>query len=174
MEFSLLPWREAFIADVAKNANNKAIAANLRDVFPFPYTEDDARGYVEGCMLNDENQQLCRAIVINNEAIGSIGVFVKDDVYRKSAELGYWLAQPYWGQGVMTQAVKLLCQEAFERFDIVRIFAEPYASNCGSRRVLEKAGFQQEGLFKNSVFKNGRLLDSCMYALLKQEDPINA
>lgn len=167
MEFSLLPWEEAFIADVAKHANNAAIAANLRDVFPFPYTAADARAYVESCMRQEGDGQLCRAIVMEQEAVGSVGVFVKDDVYKKSAELGYWLAQPFWGNGIMTQAVKQLCDEAFHTFDIVRIFAEPYAHNQGSRRVLEKAGFLQEGLLKNSVLKHGALYDSCIYALLK-------
>lgn len=168
MEFELMAWKEAFIIDVAKNANNAAVAANLRDAFPFPYTMSDAREYIDSCILHEGKGQLCRAIVVEKEAVGSIGIFVKNDVYCKNAELGYWLAQPFWGKGIMTAAVKQLCEEAFAVFDIVRIFAEPYACNEGSRRVLEKAGFVQEGLFKNSVFKNGKLYDSCMYALLKK------
>jgi ribosomal-protein-alanine N-acetyltransferase len=98
--------------------------------------------------------------------VGSIGVFVKDDVYRKSAEIGYWLGEPYWGRGIMTDAIRQMCRMAFERFDIVRIFAEPFAYNAGSMRALEKAGFTLEGVHRMSVFKNGQFYDSCTYALL--------
>ena len=91
------------------------------------------------------------------------------DVYRRSAELGYWLAEPHWGKGIMTGAVRRICAEGFARWDIVRIFAEPYAYTTPSRRVLEKAGFALEGVLRQSVWKRGKLLDSCMYALLRQE-----
>lgn len=167
--FTLRPWRLSDAGDVAAAANNQKIAANLRNVFPFPYTLADAEWYVGDCVAQGEARQLTRAIVIDEKAAGSIGVFVKDDVYEKSAELGYWLAEPYWGQGVMTEAVRQLCREAFGRFDVLRIFAEPFADNLGSRRVLEKAGFTCEGTMRNGVFKNGRVHSYCMYALLREE-----
>ena len=101
--------------------------------------------------------------------MGGVSVQIQSDIYRKSAELGYWLAQPYWGQGVMTQVVNRVCQEAFGRFDIVRIYAEPFAHNAGSRRVLEKAGFSLEGVMRDGAVKNGRILSYCMYSLLRRE-----
>lgn len=167
MEFSLEKWDARFIDDVARYANNQKIARWLRDVFPYPYTCADAEGYVLACAADDETAQLCRAVVINGHAVGSVGVFVERDVYRKSAELGYWLAEDYWGQGVMTAAVRQICAEAFDKFEIVRIHAEPFAGNTGSRRVLEKAGFALEGVKRQSVWKNGELQDSCIYALLR-------
>ena len=167
MDFTLEKWTEAYISHVAKSANNKAIADNLRNAFPHPYTYEDAKGYVEFCMAADESTQCTRAIVVNGEAVGSIGIFLKDDVYCKSAEIGYWLAKPFWGRGIMSSAVRQLCAYSFEHYDIVRIFAEPYAANIGSRKVLEKAGFALEGILKKSVFKNGNLYDSCMYALIQ-------
>lgn len=155
------------IDDVARFADNPKIAACLRDAFPSPYTLADARAYVTGCIQAGEQTQLCRAIVADGRAVGSIGLFVQGDVYRKSAELGYWLAEKYWGRGIMTKAVTLLCREGFERFAVERIYAEPFAFNLGSRRVLEKAGFTLEGIKRKSVYKNGIIEDSCIYALLR-------
>lgn len=165
MDFILRPWRIEDAETLASYANNSKIAANLRDAFPHPYTVSDAAGYINFCLgMKDE---LCFAIEVDGKAVGSIGVFLKDDVYRKSAELGYWLAEPFWGKGIMSEAVSRICEQAFSEHDIVRIFAEPFARNLGSRRVLEKAGFELEGILKKSVFKNGAIEDSCMYAKLR-------
>ncbi|MCI8360954.1 MAG: GNAT family N-acetyltransferase [Clostridiales bacterium] len=167
MDFILREWTEEDAETLAACANNPKIAANLRDVFPCPYTLADARAYINGCAAGPEEKQLCRAIAIDGQAAGSIGVFLGDDVYRRSGELGYWLAEPYWGQGIMTRAVEQICREAFDRFVIDRIYAEPFARNQGSRRVLEKAGFRLEGVMRKGVYKNGETLDYCMYALLR-------
>jgi [ribosomal protein S5]-alanine N-acetyltransferase len=165
MEFQLVEWNKSHIDGVVKHANNQKIADNLRDTFPFPYTYADAEWYVNDCMEKADSSQIARAIEVDGEVVGSIGIFVKDDVYRKSGELGYWLSEEYWGKGIMSEAVKQICKEAFERFDIVRIFAEPFSYNTGSRRVLEKAGFTLEGILKQSVCKHDKIYDSCMYAL---------
>lgn len=170
MEFELRKWNLADSQDIAHYANNKKIAANLRNVFPYPYTLADAEGYIRSCVENSEERQICRAIVVNGRAAGSVGIFCGTDVYEKSAELGYWLAEEFWGNGIMAEAVKQLCQEAFDRFDIIRIYAEPFAYNTGSRRVLEKAGFSLEGIMKKGAYKNGQIHDYCMYALLKDTD----
>lgn len=167
--FTLRSWRRRDAEAVAAVADNPHIAANLRNAFPSPYTLADAEWYVNDCIARGEERQLTRAIMIEGRAAGSIGVFVRDDVYEKSAELGYWLAEEHWGRGVMTEAVRQICREAFDRFDILRIFAEPFADNLGSRRVLEKAGFTCEGTMRNGVFKNGRVRSYCMYALLREE-----
>lgn len=168
MQFCLRPWQETDAESIAEYANNWKVAQNLRDIFPFPYTLEDARWYADHCAKEDENDRLVRIIEVSGRAAGCISVFLEEDVYRKSAELGYWLGEPFWGHGIMTEAVREICAEAWERFDIVRIFAEPFACNKGSCRVLERAGFQLEGIKRSSVFKNGELLDSCMYALVKE------
>lgn len=167
MEWRLRKWRETDAADFAAYADNKKIADNLRNAFPYPYTLSDAQDYVRQCIACGEERQYLRAIAVEDRAVGSIGVFLGDDVYSRSAELGYWLAEDFWGRGVMTGAVRQICGEVFARYDVVRIYAEPFARNRGSRRVLEKAGFTLEGILKNSVCKNGELLDSCMYALVR-------
>jgi len=167
--FILRPWRPEDAETVAIAADNPKIAANLRNVFPHPYSLADAEWYINDCVAQGEERQLTRAIVINGRAAGSIGVFVKDDVYEKSAELGYWLAEEHWGKGVMTEAVRRICREAFGRFGIIRVFAEPFADNQGSRRVLEKAGFTYEGTMRDGVFKYGQVHSYCVYSLLREE-----
>ena len=167
MDFILRPWKQEDINDVLRYANNDKIARNLRDVFPYPYILTDAQAFVNSCVEGDEDRQLCRAIEADGHAVGSIALFRGSDVYRLTAELGYWLAEEYWGRGMMTRAVQQICQEGEERWDdLVRIYAEPFAHNTASRRVLEKAGFALEGVLRHSVCKQGRIWDSCMYALL--------
>lgn len=167
MDFTLRPWKMEDVDDVLRYANNDKIARNLRDAFPFPYILTDAQEFVNSCVEGDEEKQLCRAIEVDGRAVGSIGLFLGSDVYRMTAELGYWLAEDFWGRGIMTEAVKRICQEGEERWDdLVRIYAEPFAYNTASRRVLEKAGFTLEGVMRSSVCKRGKIYDSCMYALL--------
>ena len=166
--FTLRPWQSGDAKAVAAAADNPNIAANLRNAFPSPYTLADAEWFVNDCIARGEARQLSRAIIIGGKPAGSISVCQKDDVYEKSAELGYWLAEEHWGQGVMTGAVVEICREAFARFAILRIFAEPFAGNPGSRRVLEKAGFTLEGIMRNGVYKNGRVQSYCMYGLLRE------
>lgn len=169
MRIDLRPWRPEDAGSVARYASNPKIAANLRDVFPYPYTHKDAIDYIESCLKADPARQLTRAIAVDGEAVGSVGAFLGSDVYRKSAEIGYWLAEPFWGRGIMTRAVIWICREAFDAFDIVRLYAEPFARNTGSRRVLEKAGFRLEGILRQSVCKQGEILDSCIYALTRSD-----
>lgn len=168
-EFQLRPWKTEDAKSLAKSANNLHIAQNLRNAFPNPYTLEAAVWYINDSIANAGEKQINDAIVVDGQAVGSIGIFVKDDVYEKSAELGYWLSEDYWRRGIMSKAVGIICQEAFERFDIIRIFAEPFADNAGSRRVLEKAGFTCEGIMRNGVYKNGEIHSYCMYSVLREE-----
>ena len=167
--FELKPWKTEYAESMRMAADNPKVAANLRNVFPNPYSIEDANFYINMMIEAGEEKQLARAIVIDGKAVGSVGVFVQGDVYEKSAELGYWLSEDYWRQGIMSCAVKQICKEAFEKFDIVRIYAKPYASNKGSRGVLEKVGFTYEGTMRNGVYKHGKLDSYCMYSLLKEE-----
>ena len=101
-------------------------------------------------------------------AVGSIGAFRQGNIHYRTAEIGYYLAEEYWGKGIMTEAVRLLCENVFEKTDIIRIYAEPFAYNIGSRRVLEKAGFQFEGIMKCNAMKNGQILDMARYGITRQ------
>lgn len=168
-EFILREWKMEDAESIAIAANNPKVAEKLRNVFPNPYTLADAKWYANDCIENEGNNQIVRAIVVDGKAVGSIGIFVKDDVYEKSGELGYWLSEDYWRQGIMSHAVKMISKEAFERFDIIRIFAEPFEDNAGSRGVLGKAGFTYEGTMRNGVYKNGKVHSYCMYSILRDE-----
>lgn len=173
VDFQLRSWKIEDAESVARAADNPKIAKNLRNVFPSPYSLEDAIWFIRDCISHEEEtgekRQLTYAIVVDKQAVGSIGVFVKEDVYEKSGELGYWLSEEYWGRGIMTRAIERICREAFTAFDIVRIYAEPFAHNAGSRRALEKAGFTYEGTMRNGVYKNGQVYSYCMYSILREE-----
>lgn len=168
-DFTLRAWRTEDAKALAQAANNPNIAKNLRNAFPYPYTLDSAKWFIDDCIANAAKKQIIYAIEVEGQAAGGISVSVLDDVYEKSAELGYWLAEDYWRNGIMARAVSAVCKEAFETYDIVRIFAEPFADNAGSRGVLEKAGFTCEGTMRNGVYKNGELHSYCMYSILREE-----
>jgi ribosomal-protein-alanine N-acetyltransferase len=168
VDFLLRRWNEEDVESLAKYADNLAIAQNLRNIFPSPYTEEDALWYINDILNKGEERQCLRAIEINGEAVGNIGVFLMDDVYCKSAELGYWLGEPFWGHGIMSRAIHELCSYTFDHYEIIRIFAKPFAHNIASRRALEKSDFELEGILRKSVYKNGKIYDSCIYALTRK------
>ncbi len=114
-----------------------------------------------------ENDTFAFAITVNDKVVGSIGAFRQGNIHRQTAEMGYYIAEDYWNQGITTEAVKQLCDYVFENSDIIRIFAEPFAHNTGSCRVLEKAGFVYEGTLRSNAVKNGKVVDMKMYSLLK-------
>ena len=117
----------------------------------------------------DANETFAFAITTEGKVIGSIGVFRQGNIHRRTAELGYYIAEAYWGKGLMTKAVRQICRYVFDNSDILRIYAEPFAFNAASCRVLEKAGFQYEGTLRSNAVKNGSVIDMKMYSLLKSE-----
>lgn len=166
MTIELKKWTYDFVDDLPELANNKKIADNLRDIFPHPYTTEEARHFIEFCMNTPENKLLNRAVFFNKRVVGSVGLTFGEDVYAKSAEIGYWLAEDYWGKGIATEAVRIMCRTAFEQYGLARVYAAVYSYNKGSCRVLEKCGFLMEGVLRKSVFKNEELFDSYMYGLV--------
>lgn len=169
---SIRGWKMKDAPALAKAINNKNILDNLRDGIPFPYTEKDAEEFIGATLAAEKDTQYAFAITYDGNVIGSIGVFRKENVHRLTAELGYYIAEPYWGKGITTEAVKLICAYAFENTDLVRIFAEPYAFNTASCRVLEKAGFQFEGVLRQNAIKNGQLIDMRLYAIIRKGNRI--
>ncbi len=167
MYCNIRKWRLSDAADLAETLSNKNLQDNLRDGLPFPYTEKDGLQYINAMLSADKNDTFAFAVTIDDKAIGSISVFRQGNIHRLTAELGYYIAQNYWGKGIMTQAVKQICEYVFYNTDIVRIYAEPFAYNSASCRVLEKAGFQYEGLLKQNAIKNDKVIDMKMYALIK-------
>lgn len=167
MTCQIRPWRLTDAPDLAAALSNRKIQENLRDGPPYPYTVQDAREYISGMLCADETKTFAFAVTVQDKAIGSIGVFRGENIHRQTAELGYYLAEEYWGNGLMAQAVRQVCSHVFANSDILRIYAEPFSRNTASCRVLEKAGFAYEGTLRQNAVKNGEVLDMKMYALLK-------
>ena len=159
-------WTMADAPSIAKYANNRKIWKNLRDAFPHPYGLQDAVDFLS--RVTNESPRTVFAIATPSEAIGSIGLMIGRDVHLFTAEMGYWLAEPFWGQGIMTQAVKHVTKYAHRDLKLYRVFAEPYATNTASSRVLEKAGFVLEGRMRSNAFKNGKILDQLLYAYTRE------
>ena len=154
---------------MAAALSNKKVQDNLRDGLSYPYTEQDGKDFISAMLSADENETYAFAITADNIVIGSVGIFRQGNIHRKTAELGYYVAEEYWGKGIMTEAVRKICEYVFSRSDIIRIYAEPFANNKASCRVLEKAGFQYEGTLRSNAVKNGKVIDMKMYSLLKEE-----
>lgn len=167
MTVQIRKWELADAKDLAAALSNKKILDNLRDGLPYPYTEQDGRDFIFAMLAADENDTFAFAITADGKVIGSIGAFRGGNIHRQTAELGYYIAEEYWGKGIMTEAVKQLCEYVFSHTDIIRIYAEPFAHNIGSCRVLEKVGFQYEGTLCSNAVKNGKILDMKMYSRLR-------
>ncbi|HEY9071767.1 MAG TPA: GNAT family protein [Candidatus Ozemobacteraceae bacterium] len=151
---------------LAHHANNRKIWLNLRDRFPHPYTVEDAIEFIE--KATHSTPETMFAICVDGEAAGGIGFTLHTHEQRLTAELGYWLGERFWGRGIMTEAVAALTAYALKRHGLIRFYAMPYATNAGSVRVLEKAGYIFEGRLQKNVIKDSRILDQLMYAKLAE------
>jgi [ribosomal protein S5]-alanine N-acetyltransferase len=151
---------------IVRYANNRRISINLRDRFPCPYTRADAEAFLAAAWAQQPESDF--AIASRHEVIGGIGFHRQADVYRLSAEIGYWLGEPFWGRGIATQAVRALADWVFATTPLVRLYAHVFEWNPASARVLEKAGFTLEGRMRRSVIKDGRIIDQLTYALVRE------
>jgi len=163
--FELRPLKRTDAASLAHHANNRKIWRNLRDQFPFPYTDKDAQRWIAA--TKESNVDHAFAIATPQEAIGTVGIQVQQDVYRRGAEIGFWLGEAYWGRGIATLAVNRASEWAFATLEIDRLQAFAFGWNPASARVLEKSGYQREGCLRNSVFKDNQLIDQWLYARLR-------
>ena len=169
MNCKIRKWKLSDAKDLSAALSNKKIQDNLRDGLPYPYLEQDGIDYISSMLSANEDETFAFAITLDDKVIGSIGVFRQQNIHRQTGEMGYYIAEEYWGKGIMTEAVKQICEYVFKHSDILRIYAEPFAHNMGSCRVLEKAGFQYEGTLRNNAVKNGKVIDMKMYSLLREE-----
>jgi [ribosomal protein S5]-alanine N-acetyltransferase len=158
-------WRPTDAASLARHADNRKIWRNVRDHFPSPYTLDDAERWIDDSVAAAPVTQF--AIEVDGEAAGGIGVFLKQDVERRGAEIGYWLGEDHWGRGIMTDTVREFTARAFGEFDLLRIYAVVFEWNPASCRVLEKAGYALEGRLRRSVVKDGHVMDQLLYAVVR-------
>ena len=158
------PWRKTDADALVRHANNINVARNLRDRFPHPYSKADARFFLKHAATGEDPTNLC--IEVDGAAAGAVGYVPGHDVERYSAEIGYWLGEDFWGRGIATEALTLVTTHAFTELNFLRLFALPFADNPASVRVLEKAGYEREGLLHSSSVKFGEPKDQWLYAKL--------
>lgn len=166
MKFKLRPWDMSDLDSLVIHANNPKIAKNMTDGFPHPYTLENGKAFIE--IATREKPVHIFAIEINDKAVGGIGIHPQRDIHCKNAELGYWLGEPFWGQGIISKAIPQIVDFAFKTYDINRIIARPFGSNKASQKVLEKNQFVLEGRFEKVLFKNGEYLDELIYAIRRE------
>ncbi len=159
-------WHPNDVESIVRHANNRKIWLNLRDRFPHPYTKDDAQNWIQSALSMRPETNF--AIEVKGKAVGGIGFELKTDVERYSAEVGYWLGEEFWGQGICTSALKATTPYAHEAYHLIRIFAVPFIENLASIRVLEKADYRREGIMRRSAYKDGRFLDEVLYAFVAE------
>lgn len=161
--------RNLSMADVermATIANDPSISIHLRDKFPYPYTQTDAANFIQA--LENDNPCYSWAIIIDDQLTGVISLILQEDIYRHSAEIGFWLGKEYWSKGIMTEAVDLVCHYAFSELNLIRIYAAVFETNSASLQVLRKNKFVLEGIRTKAVLKNKVLLNDCLMALIRE------
>jgi len=165
-KYLVRPWCPDDAPSLVKHANNHNVARNLRDGFPYPYTLQAAKRWLE--MVGKNKEDIILAIEVKGEAEGGIGLHGLKDVYRYNCEIGYWLSEVHWGKGIMSDAVGVMVEYAFNQTHWLRLFACIFENNPSSMRVLEKNNFHKEAIHKRAVMKEGKFLDEHLFALLKE------
>ncbi len=161
---TLRPLRLSDAKSIAKYANNRNVWLTLRDIFPYPYTEADAVSFIG--LISKTEPLTTFAIELNGEAVGIAGIHKRDDVFAHTAEIGYWLGEPFWHQGIATRTVAALKELAFKRHNLYKLYAEVFESNPASTKVLVKNGFELEATLKKGVVKDGKLWDFLIYSCI--------
>ena len=167
-DIKLRQFEDKDMQSVARLCNNIKIWDNVRDFLPHPYTQKHAQEFIRTC--RGEVPQVTFAIEYKGDLTGCIGLVKQTDIYKLTAEVGYWIGEPYWGLGIATKSVNLIVEYGFYRLDLVRIFTGVFDFNKASQRVLEKAGFKLEGIFEKSVLKNGVIISEYRYAKVKERN----
>lgn len=168
MRITLKTWTQNEKAELMRICNNMN-RMYLGNKIPEPYTEKDAEWWIDMAIKNEEGNGVFRAILCEGEYVGNISIEKKQDVYSKDAEIGYCLLKDKISQGIMTEAVKQICDIAWRKMDIIRITALVYQPNIASIKVLEKNDFILEGTMKNAVCKFDNIYDLCIYGKCRKE-----
>ena len=165
-QFTLREWRPDDAESLALHANNVKVWRNLHDAFPHPYTLADAESWIK--QTSAATSGMIFAIVVDGQAVGGIGINPGKDVERRTAAIGYWLGEAYWGRGIMTEALEAMTEHVFSVFDFARLEAYVFEWNLPSTRVLEKAGYAREATLRKKVTKEGRTVDCFLYARIRE------
>ena len=145
---TIRPLQESDASDMARLINNRKILDCLMDYIPNPYALKDAYHFIAS--VADEKPTVTFGIHYRKQFCGVIGLVLKSDVYRQSAELGYWVGEPYWGKGIATKAIQLATAYGFKELNLMRISANVFDFNVASMRVLEKTDLQEKVFLKKA------------------------
>jgi [ribosomal protein S5]-alanine N-acetyltransferase len=155
-------WKWQDRESLVRQANNRNVWINLRNRFPYPYTDADAENFFN--VVVGRKPETSFAIEVNGQAVGGVGFSPLEDEEYRSAEIGYWLGEEFWGRGITTEVLIAVTEYAFSQFDLCRLYAHVFEWNVASARVLEKAGYAFEGRLRKSVTKDGKTIDRLLYA----------
>ncbi|MBR9917119.1 GNAT family N-acetyltransferase [bacterium] len=161
------PWTKSDVSSLVLHGNNKGIFDNMTDAFPYPYTEKNAIEFIE--MVSKSNPPSILAIEVNGVACGGIGIHPGSGIYRKNAELGYWLGESLWNQGIVSKCIPKMVHYGFSNWDIDRIYARPFGRNLASQKVLEKNNFTLETRLNGTLIKNEQIEDELIYAIRRDQ-----
>ncbi len=164
--FLIRSWELGDETALASNVNNPNITRTLAARQPRTYTEAHAKAWIELCAL--EADPVNFAIACGSDVIGSIGLTLQRGARRQSAEVGFWIAEDYWGKGIATKALQAFSEYAFAQFGLLRLHAYVFDGNDASIRVLQKAGYTYEGTLSASITKDDRIIDELVYSLVRR------
>ena len=162
---SIRDWRSSDLDRLVRLGDNRKIWRNLRDRFPSPYTRGAGEVWLAHCLAEDPHTSF--VIAVDDALVGSIGLIPGADIYARSAEVGYWLGEEYWGRGLAAEALGAFAPWCFEQFNMIRLWAAVFVGNDSSARVLEKAGFRREAHLRSAAFKEGAAQDEWLYARIR-------
>ncbi|KPZ58044.1 GNAT family N-acetyltransferase [Pseudoalteromonas sp. P1-7a] len=160
---TLRDFKQQDAPHIIKTLNDEQVTRFLSSKIPFPYTQADADWWINQGAKNG----IIKAIIVNEQFAGCIGITPGEFEYSRSGEIGYWLNNHFWGQGIITHAITQICDEAFKNSNLNRIFGAVFAGNTGSIKALTKCGFEAEAILKQAIYKNGVFYDSHIFSKLK-------
>lgn len=165
---SLVRWHEKHFHALYPLANNPKIAANLRDIFPSPYTIHDARHWIEHNIKFNPPQNF--AIEYHGQLVGSVGCEIGKNELRTNMEILFWVGEPYWGKGIAKEAVQMFTEYVLGHFpEIKRIYSQVYDLNIPAMKVLENAGYEPEAILRHAYIKNGAIGDLFQFVIIREE-----
>lgn len=168
MEFELKKWELTYLDDFMKATDDPELAENMCENLPYPMDAAFALEYIKERLLNSEEKQICRAVIVEGHAVGGADVVLGSGGFQKSAEISVWLEKQFRGKNLGSAVIARICKEAFEKFDIVRITAHPFSTHKIVENALEDAGFHHEGTMEKAIFKDGKIYDYEIYAMLRE------
>jgi ribosomal-protein-alanine N-acetyltransferase len=164
------PYHLSDAEELARIANNPTVGRYMRNHFPSPYTIDDANFWINFNITASPVYNFCIAHPESNKIMGSIGLIPGEDVHCRSAELGYWIGEEYWGKGIVTEAVKGFVDWTYANFpQMERLHSDIFEDNKASIAVVERAGFLFEGRLRKAVYKNGKHMDALAYSFIRED-----